>query len=374
METLKKFIPKNWKEIGLWALAASVVTVLTAYGCIPQTPIPVPPIPVFEPTPAQANGGWVKDDQAVEAVAEQQRFKVFADTPAGKADDPLPESVYLWQAYQKAGIRGPPSKNQGQVGSCVSFGTNNAIERSLVVAIANGKAAFEFKHIAEEVTYGGSRVQVGGGRISGDGSVGAWAADFVKKWGIVPREKVGTFDLSSYSESRCREFGRAGVPAALQDAARNNPVKDITLVKTWDSAKRALTNGYAIAICSSQGFSMQRDANGIAKASGSWAHCMCLDGYTKINGKEYGHIVNSWGDKAHTGPTGPGDPPPCGFYADAAVVNRMLAEGDSWAFSNVVGFPTQFLDWFVRRDEPNRLNIFARHKKEHDRCDFRLAL
>ena len=373
METLKKYLPKNWKEIGLWAVAASVITILTAYGCIPQTPIPTPPIPVFEPSPAQANGGWVKDEQAVKAVAEQQRFKVFADTPAGKADDPLPESVYLWQAYAKAGIRGPPSKNQGQVGSCVSFGTNTAVERSLVVAIATGKAAFEFKHIAEEVTYGGSRVEVGGGRISGDGSVGAWAAKFVKEWGIVPREKVGAFDLTTYSESRCREFGRTGVPDALEAAARNNPVKDITLVKTWADAKRSLANGYAIAICSGQGFSMQRDANGIARASGSWAHCMCLDGYTRINGKEYGHIVNSWGDKAHTGPVGPGDPPPCGFYADSAVIGRMLAEGDSWAFSNVTGFPVAHLDWFVRR-EPANINIFALRKKDHDRCDFRLAL
>lgn len=372
METLKSYLPKNWKDIALWALMASAITILTAYGCIPQTPVPAPPIPVFEPSNAQAQGGWVKDAKAVEAIAETLKFKVFAATPAGKADDPLPDSVYLWQAYAKAGIRGPPSKDQGQVGSCVSFGTNNAVARSLAVSIANGKAAFEFKDIAEEVTYGGSRVQVGGGRINGDGSVGAWAADFVKKWGVVAREKVGDYDLSTYSVTRCRDFGRQGVPAPLQAAAKNNPVQSITMVRTWAEAKRALANGYAMSVCSGQGFTMQRDANGICRASGSWAHCMCLDGYATINGKEYGHIVNSWGPNAHTGPVGPGDPPPCGFYADANVVNRMLGEGDSWAFSNVVGFPIQTLDWFVRR-EPRPLDIFA-HKWRPHQCDFPLAL
>ena len=371
METLKSYIPKNWRSIGVWAVAAIAIMVLTSRGCLPQnTPIPLPPIPVFEPSDAQKNGGWVKDADAVEVVAAKLRFKVFSNTPAGKADDPLPESVYLWHAYAKAGIRGPPSKNQGQVGSCVAFGTNNAVERSLVVAIANGKAAFEFKHIAEEVTYGGSRVEVGGGKIRGDGSVGAWAAEFVRKWGIVPREKIGAFDLSIYSESRCREFGKSGVPEALEVAARNNPVKDITLVRSWDSAKKALASGYAIAICSDQGFAMQRDANGIARPSGSWAHCMGLDGYAKIDGKEYGHIVNSWGDKAHTGPVGPGDPPPCGFYAASAAVNRMLAQGDSWAFSGVTGFPVQHLDWFVER--PRRQDFrFALNRKGRVECDFR---
>jgi len=379
METLKSYLPKNWKEIAIWAVAACAVMILTSYGCIPKdTPVPAPPIPVFEPTDAQSKGGWIKDEKAAEAVAEKLRFRVFGDTPAGKAADPLPESVYLWQAYAKAGIRGPPSKDQGQVGSCVSFGTNNAVERSLVVAIATGKANFEFKHISEEVTYGGSRVQIGGGKISGDGSVGGWAAQFVHegKWGVVPRETVAGIDLSSYSESRCRDYGRNGPPAAILTAAKSNPVKDITQVKTWADAKRALANGYAIAVCSGQGFTMQRDANGICRASGSWAHCMCLDGYAKINGKEYGHIVNSWGPNAHTGPVGPGDPPPCGFYADSAVVNRMLGENDSWAFSNVVGFPPQTIDWFVQLEDrvEQKSHRFAKRKDRLKCFDFSLPL
>jgi hypothetical protein len=207
----------------------------------------------------------------------------------------------------------------------------------------------EWKDIAEEVTYGGSRVEVGGGRLRGDGSIGAWAADFVRKWGVVARGVYGSIDLSAYSESRCREFGSRGVPDDLEAKAKLHPVTDVAQVRTWEEAKKALASGYGIAICSQQGFRMQRDANGVCAPSGSWAHCMALIGYAPINGKECGFIENSWGANAHTGPLGPGDPMPSGFYADASVIERMLKQNDSWAFAKFQGFPARDLpiDWKI---------------------------
>jgi len=50
-------------------------------------------------------------------------------------------------------------------------------------------------------------------------------------------------------------------------------------------------------------------------------------------------LLNSWGGLAHSGPSGAGDPSTAGFWADADVVDRMLRQGDSWAFSRVSGFP-----------------------------------
>jgi len=72
---------------------------------------------------------------------------------------------------------------------------------------------------------------------------------------------------------------------------------------------------------------------------------MCLCGWTTIDGKIYFRIDNSWGANAHTGPTGPGDPGPEGFYAAASVVDNMLAEKDSFAFSAVEGFPLRKIRW-----------------------------
>ena len=107
-----------------------------------------------------------------------------------------------------------------------------------------------------------------------------------------------------------------------------------------------LASGYGIAVCSAQGFSMRRDARGVAAPSGTWNHCMCLDGYAVLpGGEEFGHLVNSWGPDTHTGPVGWGEPGTEGFWADAGAVAGMLAAGDSWAFSHLQGFPAQKIDW-----------------------------
>ena len=123
--------------------------------------------------------GWIDDPVAVQAVQATLAVPVFATTDANAADT-LPDHAYLWEAYRKTVGKNPPAKNQGQVGSCVSFGTNTAIRRTMAVEIFVGEPE-EFRDIAEEVTYGGSRIEIGGGRLSGDGSVGAWAAKFVEQ-------------------------------------------------------------------------------------------------------------------------------------------------------------------------------------------------
>ena len=289
--------------------------------------------------------GWEYLPEEVNNVRMAQPLPTFGLTPANFAAD-IPDHVFLWEADRKVLGSVLPPKNQGSVGSCVSFGTNTAIRRTMLTEIMLGDPE-EFKDIAEEVTYGGSRVEIGGGRISGDGSVGAWAAEFVKRWGVVNRGVHGSYDLTGYSESRCREFGRNGVPADLETVAKAHPVKNITQVTNWAEAKKALASGYGIAICSNQGFSMRRDAKGICRPSGSWAHCMALDGYFIENGNEYGHIENSWGADAHTGPVGWGEPNTGGFWADAEVIGRMLRQDDSWAFSAVDGFPARKINWLL---------------------------
>ena len=291
--------------------------------------------------------GWVDDPVAVAAVAAAQTFADAGRTPVGAtAEADLPPFVYLWKAFFKLFGKNPPPRNQKQVGSCVSFGTNKAVESTMAVEIALKGEAEEWKDIAQEVTYGGSRVEVGNGRIRGDGSVGAWAAEFVRRWGVVARGVYGSVDLSAYSEQRCREYGDKGVPAELETLAREHPVKDTTLVTTRADAKKMLAAGYGLAVCSNQGFSMTRDANGVCRPSGNWGHCMAIDGYhTDAAGDLWFHVVNSWGPDAHTGPTGWGDPGTDGFWASADVVDGMIAAGDTWAFAAVQGFPARVIDW-----------------------------
>lgn len=333
-------------------------------GKLPPLPdIPPPPIQQAGPSPdgpPSYSMGWTRDDAATEAVADSLTFKTFADTPAGQDDAPLPRAVYLWHAYRKLTGKNPPVRNQNPTGSCVAHGTNRAIERTMEVAVANG-ANYELRRFVEEVTYAGSRVNIGKGRIRGDGSVGAWAAKFVVEYGALPETTVGRYDLTKYDADRCRQWGYNGIPADVMAEAKKYPVGDATRVTTWAGAKKAMANGSAIAVCSDVGFNKPgtmfgfvepaaRDANGCCKPNGEWAHCMCIDGYhTDDAGKEWAHVENSWGPNAHTGPVGWGEPNTSGFWTDAATAERMIKQ-EAWTFSAVKGFPKKRveLDWFVR--------------------------
>lgn len=297
-----------------------------------------------------ANFGWVNDPVEVQAVVATLPFKDFGDTPAaGFAADQLPDHACLWDfAIQVTGSHLPP-KNQGQVGSCVSFGCATAIEYTLCAEIANGSPE-EFKPLVEEIIYGGSRVEVGKGRLGrGDGSVGVWAAEFVNKYGILDRGVFldGKYDLTKYSESRCRQYGSAGVPDDLEPIVKKFPVKSFVPVKNWDDFKKAIVQGYGISIASDQGFSMRRNKNGTCDAKGSWAHQMAGISYCKIDGDEYGFIENSWGLYLGTDNIGLHNPPPQGFYAHWKTIDGMLKQGDSFAYSGVTGFPLRKLRWKI---------------------------
>ena len=289
--------------------------------------------------------GWVRDDDAVALLLTQLPEPNWRVTQAGEEIADPPDHVYLWDVARKVTGSLLRPWSQGQVGSCVSFGTARAIEYSMCCEIAAGEPE-EFRSLCQEAIYGGSRVEVGGGKLRGDGSTGSWAAKWVSQWGLIDRDVHGSYDLSEYSVDRCKKWGAAGVPDDLEPLARKHPVS-VTQVTTWEGAMRMLANGYGIAVSSSQGFTMARDHNGICKPSGSWAHCMCLAGYTTINGEVYGRIDNSWGPSSHTGPVGPGDPGPEGFYASGATIDKMLRQGDSWAFSAVAGFPSRRINWVI---------------------------
>lgn len=291
--------------------------------------------------------GWIDDKDAVDEVVSTLEFADVSLTPIGSVPvGALPENVYLWDIARKVTGSLLPPKNQGKVGSCVSFATARAITYTMLAEIASGEKE-SYVDICEEVIYGGSRVEIGGGMLRGDGSVGAWAAKWVSCYGLVVRGSYGDIDLSSYSETRCREYGAKGVPTELELEAKLHPVSSATRVRNWDDAKRALANGYGISLCSNQGFTMARDKDGVATKSGSWAHAMCLCGYAKIGSYEYGRIDNSWGSSAHTGPVGPGNPGPEGFYARADIIHNMLNSGDCWIYADVTGFKKRELNWLI---------------------------
>lgn len=265
--------------------------------------------------------------------------------------------VFLWRAVRKAaGQRETagwyPNVDQKLVGCCVGCAWKHGADVCQAVPIADGKGG-EFHPVSVEVIYGGSRVEVGGGRLRGDGSVGAWAREYVSSRGVAAMQKYPSADLTTFSPERARTFGARGVPADIETAAKEHPVKGTAQVSSWVDVQRAIKQGYPVAVCSDQGFAGAdgqspgtRDKDGFCAPRGTWPHAMCIIGVRGGN-RPGGFILNSWGDTAHRGPVWPADAPPAGFWADADVIDRMVRQGDSFALADLQGFPSRQLDWFA---------------------------
>lgn len=305
--------------------------------------------------------GWAKDEAAIADNLDPVKTQQFDATPAGRAVMQADGDVYLWQAVRKAAGRPAPwypNIDQGNVGSCVGAANKHVTDVLTAVQIVTGRPA-EWKPVAVEPSYALSRVEVGGGRISGDGSVGAWIVRADKEYGVVPMEKIGDHDLTAYSASRARSWGRSGCPDDLEPKAREHPVKGVALVKGAADVERAIRQGYPVLVCSDQGFRMERDRTGRCSPQGTWMHAMSIIGVRVLDGKTQFFILNSWGDRAHTGPCVPEDAPPAGFWADESVVDRMARQGDSFALSDAVGFPSRKLDWLIRAAPARPRDPFA---------------
>jgi hypothetical protein len=186
--------------------------------------------------------GWIDDAEAVAEIAAQLPIASFGDTDANNITD-IPDKVFPWL------LKVLPPRQQGNVGSCVAHGTARPVEYTNLVEISKGDKE-SFKTLSREIIYGGSRVEVGGGRFRGqDGSTGAWGSQFVNKFGTLFEQVYGEYDLSYYSVSRCKDFGNNGVPNSLEPECAKHKVMNITKVNNAEEAIRSLANGYFINVC-----------------------------------------------------------------------------------------------------------------------------
>ena len=288
----------------------------------------------------QRRCGWINDPAAVADVLATLPMPTFAQSAPHLIAEP--RDAFLWQACQRVTGKHLPAHDQDGVGCCVGEGFSSAVEYLACVEIALGGEPERYLPISSEAIYALSRVEVGGGRVRGDGSVGAWAAKAVSQYGVLPR--VG--DLSHFDPERARAWGQSGLPDNLEPDARKHPVKTVSLVKSFTEACAAIGNGYPVAVCSNQGFSLTRDRDGFCALRGTWNHCMCFIGATTGNRPGL-CCLQSWGPNVPDGPIGIGDHPSCAFWVEAEIAERMLQQGDSWALSAFVGFAARRLDWMV---------------------------
>lgn len=291
----------------------------------------------------QPEFGWIPPElrsSESQAIVEKLVSEMPAFMIVGSAESSAGKRCVLWDYTKKInGGQHLPTFRQ-EVGDCVSQGAANAVNYLSAMEIARLKDREKFRPAFQPYLYGISRVQIGGGRIGGDGSVGAWAAEGAKKFGVLFADEEG---VPAYSGSIARTWGkRPGPPQQFIDKAKQYLVKSTAMVRTYEEVRDAIVNGYPVTVASMQGFQMRARVDqgkhwGVP--SGSWAHQMCFVGVDDEGNRPGCYCLNSWGDGAHGPPAD--DAPPGGFWVDAEVVTRMVRQGDSFAFSQFDGFPVQ---------------------------------
>lgn len=328
----------------------------------------LPPMGYIPPTDEQRNEFLRTLEKPTFEQAAPHFFAARGPPTASlvSAADKKPVLLYLplYEAYQKKFGKPWVVGAQG-IGDCVSWGWAHGITILLAVDYVNGTSG-DFDIVATESNYGLMRVEAVGKSRGGysDGCYGAAAAK-AAKWGVVFRRDYRSLsnaecDLLKYSASRAKQWGNFGCGGSadngrLDTEAKKHAVKQVALVTTFEEAAAAIENGYPIPVCSGQGFSSVRDKDGFCAARGSWSHCMCFIG---VRYDRPGLLcLNSWGPNWVSGPKWPngdgyvpGDPrgPPAAmpdgsFWVDAKVAERMLSGRDSYAVSNLVGFPARKL-------------------------------
>jgi hypothetical protein len=289
--------------------------------------------------------GWIDDHREVDRVMGALPHPVFGITARPIRDTGKGKVVLLYQANRK--VAGRDFCHTQTIGDCVSHGWSLLVDTLKCVQIAAGQREKFTGETATEVMYAGARIEIGRGQCGrGDGAVGAWAAQFASTYGTLVRGVYGDIDLTSYDGNRAKAWGAPGrgVPDALEAILKDHPVRTTSMVQTYEEARDAIANGYPVAVCSNQGFSMARDQDGFARPQGSWPHCMCFIAADDAFRRPGLLCMNSWGPDWNSGPKR-NDQPDGSFWVDAATVNRMLAVQDSFAGSGYVGFPSQDLDY-----------------------------
>jgi hypothetical protein len=273
--------------------------------------------------------GWRGIDATQQAFASQ--LAAFDRTAHHLFNSSKPQtSALLYRAWLDV-IGSEPKYPSQEIGDCVSFAHGHGNDLLQCIEIKLGDP-LDYRETDTEFIYAASRMVAG---ILGpsDGSYGSAAVRAMTTIGMVSREMLG--GEGAYAGDRAKLWGGSGPPYDLTVQAAAFKLGTAALVSTWEELVTALTNGYPVTICTNQGFTMGRDADGFCSPSGTWGHCMLIAG-VRFD-RPGACILQSWGPDVPTGPMALGQPT-WSFWAEQRVVESILAEGDSWALSRAPAF------------------------------------
>ena len=212
-------------------------------------------------------------------------------------------SVILWPEYERASGKAL-KPHQQKYGTCVSRGFEMACRMSYHNALWEKTRVGIPVEFPYEIIYAGSRNYPGKGSIrNGDGSVGAWAAEWLSLYGLCVRGKYGSVDVSRNDEELARSLARSGVklPKELLDACA---------LHTWatnrcqdtDEIADSIASRFGVARCWDTLFG-NRNSKGISRPADTGAHCQGIIGVAVApSGEDIFIEIQSWGENMPSGP------------------------------------------------------------------------
>ena len=316
---------------------------------------------IYTGTPGVINGvsvvdlcGWRPDEER-QADFRMENGTLFQANPS--LMNTSRKDVFLWLALMTL----LPGWRRGaqKIGDCVSWGAELAV--TILMALQHHKGQGRFiTEAATEPIYGGGRVEAQGKTRGGyqDGSFGAAAAKWLRDWGCLLRlnysleTRNAEHDLTAYDGNKAKEWGNFGCGGerdngVLDGAARLMPLQHVVAVDSVEAAAAAIMNLYPITIASMAGFGdMKRDANGIVRRNGQWAHQMMIGGVRWRGGEPQFRCFQSWGPRSCSGPDPGIDHPAisgCSWWITSEDMAWILRTGDCWIFGDLIGLPKQTL-------------------------------
>ena len=223
--------------------------------------------------------GWIKDYEETQSIIEKNDYQDIENYPVNGSG--VGKRVILTEAFGKLPYPSSIPRYRQNADDCVSMAFAMAVSTLMAVRIVTGQNQNYISDVATEPIHGGSRVEVNPGYIKCEdrGAIPAHAVQWLEEWGILLRRKYDDIDLTDYSDRRAIDWQCTGVPDELEDLAREHPVKQVALVKSYAAARDALANGYPVTLGSKFGFNYYRDDNGFSSiAQRSVNHYLCLIG------------------------------------------------------------------------------------------------